>query len=280
MLTRDACELFREAFEPRGAAVSSELAAHRSACDACERWASCLERAVTAAAPRPLPPALAARLLAIGGDELPCDDVHRLFPAALAGAGEPSELAEPDRAAERHLATCARCAAVYGPIRAAAAPRRALPPGLRDRLLAIATAVREIRRPLPLWVRDGRFAVAASYLLTAALSLVVGVGDAAALLRETSTAIVVPVRELSPKTVRQPLGAALRGAWETAAEEASGRLEAARERAGELVSATVLALVPEPLEPFVEDLFSDPPPNDDNSAPQGDPDVQSAPARD
>ncbi len=145
---------------------------------------------------RPLPPALRRRLREIPRREVVCRDVERLYRATRArawarrdcdtaarGAAESEGRGAADRAAERHLASCARCRELYGTLASALAEaRRPLPRRLASRLSAFA---RQPARRLPVWIVDARYAAAACYLL-AAVTLALA-GDASAVLRGTET---------------------------------------------------------------------------------------------
>jgi hypothetical protein len=176
-MLNESCGKFRIAFEPR-ADAGEAVEAHRRRCPACAAWAARLEDAVAGERSAPLPKALRERLLAIPAaapQGLRCRDVERLYEAARREARH----GEIDPEARAHLAACRRCQRLYGTLGSAfSAVRRPMPETLRRRLLRIATP----RRP-PVWIRDGRFAVAASALLTASLMLFAG--DPVSLLRAT-----------------------------------------------------------------------------------------------
>ncbi len=131
---------------------------------------------------RPMPAGLRRRLRDIPRRQVLCRDVDRLYHATRSRAwgGDSS-----DPGAERHLAECPRCAALYATLAAAFVPRRLpLPRRLAGELTAIA---RHPERYLPVWIADSRYAAAACYVLAALiLSLA---GDASALLRETTVAV-------------------------------------------------------------------------------------------
>jgi hypothetical protein len=132
--------------------------------------------------PRPMPAALRQRLRDIARSEVACRDVDRLYRAVRSRAwgGEAG-----DPGAERHLAECPRCAALYATLESAFAVRRLpLPRRLAGNLAAIA---RHPQRFLPVWIADSRYAAAACYLL-ATLTLTLA-GDASALLRDTTATV-------------------------------------------------------------------------------------------
>lgn len=132
---------------------------------------------------RPLPNNLRQRLRDIPRREVTCRDEERLYRTALSRAVP--ERAECDPAAERHLATCARCGDLYGALHCAfISERRPLPSRLARRLESIA---RHPERLLPLWIRDTRYAAAACYLLSA-LTLALA-EDASARFRQTTETV-------------------------------------------------------------------------------------------
>lgn len=167
-----ACEKFRHEFEP-----GEDPQRHRCACDECDGWAARLEDAVAGERRVPLPGALREKLMAIpaASPGLTCRDVLRLYEATRREARH----GEADAQARAHLDACERCRPLYSTLRSAfEAVLLPMPEGLRRRLLRIATP----RRPA-VWIRDGRFAVAASALLTASLMLFV---DPSSALKATS----------------------------------------------------------------------------------------------
>lgn len=163
---------------------------------------------------KPLPEKLRLSLLAIRETGVSCRDVERLYEATRleARGGE----AEPEVRA--HLAGCTRCRMVYGTLRASfRAIRRPLPRGLARRLRQVASRPR-----LPLLVRDGRLAVAASALLTAALMLLMG--NPADFFQSTTSTMSSGVTVLAE--TGEERGQAL---WETVANQVETRYERGRE---------------------------------------------------
>ncbi len=163
----------------------------------------------------PLPENLRRRLLAIPEEKVSCGDVERLYEAAWQRAR--TGKADPEAAA--HLAACARCRTIYGTLAVSfRALRRPLPRALTTRLRAITERPR-----LPLLVRDGRLALAASALLTASVLLLVG--DPTPLVKETAA------KMSSQATVMAEAGEERRQAlFETVSAEVGTRYERGREK--------------------------------------------------
>ncbi len=212
------CERFRTLYEPhRGAPgePDSNLESHRRECADCASWAERLEGLTAAEARVPLPENLRRRLLAIPEEKVGCGDVERLYRAAWqrARTGE----AEPEAAA--HLAACARCRPIYATLTASFRTlRRPLPRALASRLRAITERPR-----LPLLVRDGRLALAASALLTASVLLLVG--DPTPLVKETAA------KMSSQATVMAEMSEERRQAlFEAVSAEVGARYERGREK--------------------------------------------------
>lgn len=155
-----ACVAFRDAF------ASGGVDEHRSTCSRCAAWAAQREAASAGRSTRRLPGGLVARLQGIPLREVVCRDTDRLFEATRgAAAGAPRDLA-----VERHLMRCDRCRRLYGALRTAMACA-ALP--VPDSLLARLASMAPARpRRMPGWVRDGRWAAAASLVLAMLLVLI------------------------------------------------------------------------------------------------------------
>lgn len=122
----------------------------------------------------PLPNGLEQRLRQIARP-LSCDDLSRLYPAPEnRGSGR-------DPAVELHLQSCRRCREVYGRLDIAYASARPAPSRRQLeswRRIASRSAGRGeaslLPFPLPGWVRDGRFGVAASLVMTVLMLLPIG----------------------------------------------------------------------------------------------------------
>ena len=213
MLNPD-CDRFRNLYEPRGG-LDPEFESHRGGCADCAAWAARLDGFTSGETVAPLPENLRRRLLAIPEEKVSCPDVERLYEAAWQRA----RTGRADPAATAHLTACARCRAVYGTLAASfRAFRRPLPRALATRLRAIAEKPR-----LPLLVRDGRLALAASALLTASVLLLLG--DPRPLVRETAA------RVSSQATVMAEVGEERRQAlWEAVSAEVGTRYERGREK--------------------------------------------------
>lgn len=188
--SRPACRGFRDRFRP------GLRDPHRDACDECARFADLLEGSISAEAHRPLPGALRHRLLAIPRREMTCREHDRLYRAALERSGHrPADATErgAGEAAERHLASCARCRELCETLESAfAAEPVPAPNKLLRRLSALA---RHPEQLLPWWIRDGRYAAAACYLV-AALALTLA-EDASAVLRSTTAAVSTRAQQLT-----------------------------------------------------------------------------------
>lgn len=174
-MLKAACEKFRLGFEP-----GEEPQRHRHACADCDAWATRLEDAVAAERRVPMPGALREKLMAIPASPshaLTCRDVLRLYEATRSEARH----GEVDAQARAHLETCERCGRLYSTLRSAfQAVRLPMPEALRRRLVQMARP----RRPA-VWIRDGRFAIAASALLTASLMLFVDPSSAVKVTADT-----------------------------------------------------------------------------------------------
>lgn len=175
-----------------------------------------------AAAPRELPAALRARLLALPADAERQDEGARRYERAralgLAAAPGGGELETPSLSrAERAIAAWI----------AAARRPAGLPVGLRTRLLAIGRAA---RRPLPFWLADARFAAAACLILT--LLSMVAVEDASALLGERVAEASLTRRQWQERVVagaasgRAEAAAAVQSGWRRGEEAFLSRAEA------------------------------------------------------
>jgi hypothetical protein len=134
----------------------------------------------------PLPKALRQRLLKVPEiasmteTSVSCRDIDRLYESTWRQARH----GEIDPKARQHLASCEPCHRLYGTLQGAFSHvRLPMPEKLYQRLRGIAG---RHRRP-PLWVRDGRFAIAASVLLTASLMLLMG--DPSPVLRSTTETV-------------------------------------------------------------------------------------------
>ncbi len=171
-----ACNEFRSHFLP-GAAHG-----HRSTCAACDSWAERIELAVAPGPDQAIPAELADRLRSIAREE-DCRWVEETWRDLIDGL-LPSHQIE---RLERHLQSCERCretvACLQSFVEEAPQP---VAHSLAERLRAIPFAER--RRP-PIWVRQTRYAAAASYLLVVLTYLTIGNPVAAA--REK----LVPIRE-------------------------------------------------------------------------------------
>ncbi len=229
-MLKAACETFRTELEPRGRAGET-LEAHRRDCEDCAAWAARLEAAVAGERSVPVPGRLRERLLAIPAaapEGLTCRDVERLYEATRREARH----GDLDPEARAHLAACERCARLYATLRSAfSVVRLPMPEALRRRLQAIARP----RRP-PVWIRDGRFAVAASALLTASLMFLTG--DPSPLLRAT-----VETMASGSHTLAERGAAESQAAWETVTRTLSTTWERSKEKlagAGEVYSELFL----------------------------------------
>lgn len=220
-MLKTACEKFRNGFEPRPAGEAQER--HRHACADCDAWAARLEEAVAGERRVPLPGALREKLTAIptvtiptvAPDALTCRDVERLYEATRREARH----GEVDAEARAHLDACERCGRLYSTLRSAfRTVRLPMPEALRRRLARIARP----RRPA-VWIRDGRFAVAASALLTASLMLFVD--DPASALRATAETL-----ESGSHTLAERGTAESQAAWETVTRTLSTTWERGKEK--------------------------------------------------
>lgn len=155
-----ACAAFRDAF------TDGAVDVHRATCSRCAAWAAQREAASVGQSTRSLPTGLTARLQDIPLREVVCRDTDRLFEATRGAVGG----APRDLAVERHLTRCDRCRRLYGALRTAmACTRLSVPDALLVRLASMAPAR---PRRLPPWVRDGRWAAAASLVLAMLLLLI------------------------------------------------------------------------------------------------------------
>lgn len=171
-----ACHEFRSHFLPSAAHN------HRSSCAACDDWA---ERIELLLAPEPdsgMPPALTDRLRRIAHEE-GCRWVEETWRDLIDGL---LPLDQQNRLDE-HLRNCGRCRETVATLRSfVEEARQPLPDPLAERLRAIPSSER--RQP-PIWIRQTRYAAAASYLLVVLTYLTIGNPVAAA--RER----LVPLRE-------------------------------------------------------------------------------------
>lgn len=132
-----------------------------------------------------IPNGLEQRLRQIARQEVTCDDLSRLYPS-------PSNRARPrDPAVERHLEHCSRCREIFSRLEIAFAVARPEPterqlgkwrdiarqsarPLSTPRDDAAPTPLSMLPATLPGWLRDSRFAVAASFVITVLLLLPIG----------------------------------------------------------------------------------------------------------
>lgn len=133
-----------------------------------------LSRAGSEVPPTALPEGLGSRLREIARQEMLCRDFDRLWPEHLRAELVPDEA----RRVALHLESCRRCATLAAVLEAAVVlEEETLAPSLAARLSALG---RRLRPPLPFYVRDVRFAAAASWLLAIALAALLGGPEALA----------------------------------------------------------------------------------------------------
>lgn len=213
-MLKAACEKFRNEFEPRHSGEDR----HRHACADCDAWATRLEAAVTGERRVPMPGTLREKLMAIPADApsgLTCRDVERLYEATRREARH----GEVDAQARAHLDECERCGRIYSTLQSAfSAVRLPMPEALRRRLVRMARP----RRPA-VWIRDGRFAVAASALLTASLMLFVD--DPSSALRATAETL-----ESGSHTLAERGTAESQNLWEAVTRTLSTTWERGKEK--------------------------------------------------
>lgn len=138
---------------------------------------------------QPLPEALRRRLREIPREEILCRDVDRLWPDYLLPQRR-ERLPESQRQGlARHFGSCPRCTALAE----ALAPSLDLAPEPPPpRLVHALRSLPRRRAPLPFYLRDARYAAAASWLL--ALALVLLLGGPAAIAERSSEVFDRPVR--------------------------------------------------------------------------------------
>lgn len=156
-----ACHEYRSHFLP------GSVHGHRSSCAACDTWAERVERTMTPGPDLDMPSGLAERLRRIAQEE-DCRWVLETWRDLIDGLLPIDQKTR----LERHIEGCERCretvAALQSFVEAAQMP---LPDRLSQKLRAIPS--NEKRRP-PIWVRQTRYAAAASYLLIVLTYLTIG----------------------------------------------------------------------------------------------------------